>query len=77
MFITRIRLNNEEDVGNVCSLFTSISYDIDISCGKYLINGKSLLGLLMFLNKDLDVYGTCYPQECIELKNKLTKWEIE
>lgn len=76
VLVTKIHLNNEKDVSSVCNIFNMSRYDIDIACGKYLIDGKSLLGLLMFLDKDLDVYASCLREESEELKNKLVKWEI-
>lgn len=77
MTIATIQLNNAKDISDVSSLFNKQKYDIDVACGKYLIDGKSVIGLFMFLQMPITIYGTCCISDGEDLRNKLIKWSVD
>lgn len=78
MKITTIKLKNDKDISEACSLFNSLDNDIDAVCGRYVIDAKSLIGLMFFLNQNIDIYmRNCYSlYEKDLLKDELEKWEV-
>lgn len=51
-----IKLNNKEDIKKFIEVTALCGYDIDVMRDKYVIDGKSVLGLLSLdLSKSLEV----------------------
>ena len=50
-----IRMKNDEDVSLVCSITNTYYCDVDAVCGRYTVDAKSLMGLMMLMNKDVDI----------------------
>ncbi len=46
MITTLVLLNNIENVNHFVAKMSEKDYDIDLSSGKYLVNGKSMMGVL-------------------------------
>ena len=46
MITAQVLLNNIESVNRFVAKMSEKDYDIDLSSGKYLVNGKSMMGVL-------------------------------
>ena len=46
MITTQILLNNIESVNRFVAKMSEKDYDVDLSSGKYLVNAKSMMGVL-------------------------------
>ena len=51
-----IRLKTSEDVSLVCAIFNTYTWDIDAVSGRYCVDAKSVLGLFLLLDKNIDIY---------------------
>ena len=65
-----------------CDIVSDSQYrnvDIDLTCGRYVIDAKSILGILsMDLTKILTVvFHDDNDEKCKEFFNKIKKWKIE
>ena len=66
-----IKLNGINDVLKFVKVTSNLPYQVDLGCGMYLVNAKSLMGILSLdLKKTLTVYA--YTHDDIEEKFK--KW---
>ncbi len=46
MITAQVLLNNIENVNLFVAKMSQKDYDVDLSSGKYLVNGKSMMGVL-------------------------------
>lgn len=46
MITEKILLNNIESVNRFVNKMTEKDFDVDLKCGKYLVNAKSIMGVL-------------------------------
>lgn len=71
-----IKLNTIEDVRDFVNAVASTDTDIDLSSGRYIVDGKSIMGIfsLDLLNP---VTLTAHSDDCDELMKKLEKFIIE
>ena len=77
MKIATIKLTDDKDIIEVCHLFNIFGYDINCVSGEHIIDGKSMIGLLLLLNKEIDVYICDCPINTTKvLKDQLSKWII-
>lgn len=78
----KIKLNTIESAKEFCDIVSDSQYrnvDIDLTCGRYVIDAKSILGILsMDLTKILTVvFHDDNDEKCKEFFNKIKKWKIE
>ena len=76
MKTANIKLNTIEDVRDFVNVVASTDIDIDLSSGRYIVDGKSIMGIfsLDLLNP---VTLTAHSDDCDELMKKLEKFIIE
>ena len=78
----KIKLNTIESAKEFCDIVSDSQYrniDIDLTCGRYVIDAKSILGILsMDLTKILTVvFHDDNDERCKEFFNKIKKWKIK
>lgn len=77
-----VKLNTIESAKEFCNVVSDSKYndvDIDLSCGRYIIDAKSILGILsMDITKKMTVtfHGDGF-QRRKEFFDKLNKWKAE
>ena len=60
MIERNIMLTNLESVKSFVQMSAAKDYDVDVSCGKYIVNAKSLMGIFSLdLTKTLHVTAYC------------------
>lgn len=74
----KVKFNTFEKVGQFIRLTTSMESDVFVKSGKYVVDGKSVMGLYSLdLSKELDVEVIEKREGEIErLKNELSKLDI-
>lgn len=71
----KIRLNTAKETAlfvNVC-----MHYDCDITCkvGRYDIDAKSIVGMINFIGKDIELFFNCDDERVIDLfKDEIQLW---
>ena len=78
----KIKLNTIESAKEFCDIVSDSQYrdvDIDLTCGRYVIDAKSILGILsMDLTKILTVvFHDGNDERCKEFFDKIKKWKIK
>ena len=53
--VATILVKDAKDVRDISSILNSYDEDIDIKKGRYVIDGKSIIGLLMFVGMVVDI----------------------
>lgn len=73
----RIKLYTAEDANNFVKIADKFSCDIDMMCGRYLIDAKSILGILsLALPKEVDVQLHTLDTKIIkQFYEKIKQWE--
>lgn len=61
-FVFSMKLNSVEDVKKFCEATCSHEADIDVKSGKYIVDGKSIMGMLS-LALDHELECTVYAPE--------------
>ena len=76
MKTAKIKLNTIEDVRDFVNVVASTDIDIDLSSGRYIVDGKSIMGIfsLDLLNP---VTLTAHSDDCDELWAKIAKFIVE
>ncbi|MBQ1212376.1 MAG: HPr family phosphocarrier protein [Clostridia bacterium] len=76
MKTAKIKLNTIEDVRDFVNVVASTDIDIDLSSGRYIVDGKSIMGIfsLDLLNP---VTLTAHSDDCDELWAKIEKFIVE
>lgn len=74
----KIKLNTAKEV----MLFVTLcaKFDCDINCvyGRYQIDGKSLMGMINLIGKDIEVSFNCDDERVVELfKDEIKLWVVE
>lgn len=74
----KMRLNSIQDVKEFIEAVSFCDYDVDVSRDKYMIDGKSVLGLLSFdLSKPLDVtLHTDSEKDIDSIMEKISKFVV-
>ena len=76
--VATIRLDTQEDISLAHAIFTTYIWDIDAVVGRYCVDAKNLLGLLMFQSKEMDIYlHTDYADMKKEFREELEDWIIK
>ena len=75
----KIRVNSIHDASEVCNICGEYEDDIDGACGKYLIDMKSILGIMSIgFGRHIDVY--LHSDNKIfqdRLRDELRKWVVD
>lgn len=77
--VCKILLNTPKDVEKIWSILNKYAEDIDVSSGRYTIDGKSVMGLMMFIGSPVDVDLPGYPADTVLelMREDLQPWEYE
>lgn len=60
MISAKIRLSSIEDVRNFVNSVTALDVEIDLSSGRYTVDGKSIMGIFSLdLVKPIDLVAHC------------------
>ena len=75
--VTTILVKDAKDVRDISSILNSYDEDIDIKKGRYVIDGKSIVGLLMFTGMVVDVVLLKKNESVAEkMKKDLKPWRV-
>lgn len=76
-----IRLNTLENAKAFCAICESKAYcgiDIDLMCGRYVVDAKSIMGILsMDLTKVMKVVFHGDKSQKEEFNNRIEQWKVE
>ena len=74
MKTTTILLKSIDDVKTFVNLTVRFPYDIDLSSNRYVVDGKSIMGIFSLdLSKPIQV--TIHAEDCDDLLNELKPFE--
>ena len=68
-----VKLNSMQDAKYLVQIAESCPYDVELICGRYIVDAKSLLGL-MNLGFDHKIELKVYEEECENLWKELDKF---
>ncbi|HIT89411.1 MAG TPA: HPr family phosphocarrier protein [Candidatus Merdenecus merdavium] len=68
-----IKFNNVEDIQKFVEITSNCDYDIDLSIGKYVIDGKSIMGIFT-LSLDKPIKMVAHSDRCDDLVKKLKEY---
>ena len=69
-----IKLENFEDVNKLVNFCHKYSCDIDVSCGRYVVDGKSVMGVSSLVgNKVNIIIHSVTTEEKIEFEERILK----
>ena len=76
-YVTTIYIRDGRDVKNISNILNKFPDDIDVRKGRYMIDGKSVIGLLMFSGSFVDVYLPNYKKSTADsLIEELAEWRV-
>lgn len=70
-----IKLDFADSVKEFVSIVEKYPFEIDLRCGRHVVNAKSVLGILSFDLSDAVVLEV-YSDECNELINELARFIV-
>ncbi len=70
-----IKLDFADSVKEFVSIVEKYPFEIDLRCGRHVVNAKSVLGILSFDLSDAVVLEV-YSDECNELINELSRFIV-
>ncbi|MGN0796212.1 MAG: HPr family phosphocarrier protein [Christensenellales bacterium] len=68
-----VKLDSTDSVKELVAIVEKFPYEVDLRCGRHVVNAKSVLGILSFDLSDplvLEIYS----DECTELINELSRF---
>ena len=71
---TSIKLSLTEDIKNLVRITSKYPYDIDLKSGRYLIDGKSILGIFSLDLKNA-IQVDIHSDDCDDLLEELKSFE--
>ena len=75
--VATILVKDAKDVRDISSILNSYDEDIDVKKGRYVIDGKSIIGLLMFTGMVVDVVLLNKNKSVAEkMKKYLKPWRV-
>ena len=79
MKIMRVKLNTLNDANSFVKAIDKYDYDVDAVCGRYVIDAKSIMGLLSLgIPKSIDVIIHTNNKNIIsDFENDITPWKEE
>ena len=74
-----VKISNESDAEEFCNKVTKYDFDVDLECGKYVIDAKSIMGILsLSLSSILTLHiNVDSKDECSDLLLDIDKYIIE
>ena len=69
----KVIFSNPDDVINFVKIVEKYPYDMDMKRGRYIVDAKSLLGL-MILGFDHEIEMSVYDEDCDDLWKELDKF---
>lgn len=76
--VTSILVKDAKDVKDISSILNKYEEDIDVKKGRYVIDGKSIVGLLMFIGMVVDIVLLNKNKSVAEkMRKDLTPWRVE
>ena len=76
--VTSILVKDAKDVKDISSILNKYEEDIDVKKGRYVIDGKSIVGLLMFIGMTVDVVLLNKNKSVAEkMKKDLKPWRVD
>ena len=77
--VGKILYKERTDVEKLWRIFNDYDIDIDAERGRYTVDAKSLMGLMMFLGTPVDITLPGYPHDDVYdgLRIRLKPWEVE
>ena len=74
----KIRLNNPEDVNAFVSTCDSFGeFGVDVSCGAMSCDGRSSVGVLNFMGKDINVIIHADDSSAHDFESAIEKFEVD
>lgn len=68
------KLENLNDVNKLVNLCQKYSCDIDVSCGRYVVDGKSVMGVSSLIGNEVNVtIHSVTTEDKIEFEKKILK----
>lgn len=79
MKIMRVKLNTLNDANSFVKAIDKYDYDVDAVCGRYVIDAKSIMGLLSLgIPKSIDVIIHTNNKNVInDFENDIASWKEE
>ncbi len=71
-----IKLESIQDVRDFVNLVTSQTADIDLTSGRYVVDGKSIMGIFS-LDLLSPIEMTVYSDDCDDLLAKVSKYLVK
>ena len=76
--VTSILVKDAKDVKDISSILNKYEEDIDVKKGRYVIDGKSIVGLLMFIGMVVDIVLLNKNKSVAEkMRKDLKPWRVE
>ena len=76
--VTSILVKDAKDVKDISSILNKYEEDIDVKKGRYVIDGKAIVGLLMFIGMTVDVVLLNKNKSVAEkMKKDLKPWRVD
>lgn len=77
MFTKEVKLETVEKVKDFVNAVRNVNGDIDVGSGRYIIDGKSIMGILSLdLSKPLKLTVNCDANEQAKIENVLKPFEV-
>ena len=79
MKIMRVKLNTLNDANSFVKTIDKYDYDVDAVCGRYVIDAKSIMGLLSLgIPKSIDIIIHTNNKNVInDFENDIVQWKEE
>lgn len=79
MKIMKIKLNTLNDANSLVKAIDKYDYDIDAICGRYVIDAKSIMGLLSLgIPKEIFIVIHTNNRDVIsKFEEDISKWKVE
>ena len=75
MKIFSIKLSTIEDIRTLVDCVTECKYDVELSCGSYTIDAKSIMGIFgLDLSKEIRMIA--YTDDCSSLTDKISSFVL-
>ncbi len=67
MYTTKIQMINVDDVKRFVTAANNYDFEIDLTCGRYTVDGKSIMGIFSLdLSKEIQLTASQYDEKFIE-----------
>ena len=76
-YVMTIYIQDPKDVRDICNIINTYDVDVDARKGRYTIDAKSIVGLLMFLGTYVEICLPIFREDIAnKLREDLAKWRI-